>query len=145
MKHFLIAFLVLISNLCYSQKYALIDKNMVTPISYTNTVTATHNHKNLFVVETDKVKQFISEIEKIAVMLTNSNKAMPETFEIMVGKTRFVGLKVPSTKEERLDVVLTTNCDGLKVFMHISDSKTSNARNAYFINTWIKYIRSYIK
>jgi len=145
MKHFLPVFLLLISGICYSQKYVLIDKKMSQPLSYTNTVTLEHSYKNLFAIEKDKIKQFIAEVEKIALLLSDKKKPKPESMDIHVGKTRFAGLKIPLTAEERLDVVLTTDCDGTKVNMHLSDAKLSNANNAFFINTWVKYIKSYVK
>jgi hypothetical protein len=144
MKHLLFAFLLLTSGLCYSQKYVLLDKKMSQPVTYTNTVTLEHSYKNLFAVEKDKVHQFITELEKVSSMLTDK-KSKPESFDLNIGKTRFVGLKIPLAAEERLDVVLTTDCDGTKVNMHLSDAKFSNANNAFFINTWIKYIKGYIK
>ncbi len=145
MKLFLLVFLLLISGIGYSQKYVLIDKRISSPLSYTNAVTVEHSHKNLFPVENTQVRRFISELEKIAEFLTDTKKLKSQAFDYNIGKTRFVGLKVSSLKEERLDVVISTDCDGIKIFMHISDSKTTNARNAYFINTWIKYIKSYAK
>lgn len=145
MKHLLPVLLLLMSSFCYAQKYALIDKNIAQPLSYVNTVTLQHSYNNLFPVEKDKLRQFVTELEKIAAMLTDKKKPFPQSLELYVGKTRFVGLKVPLTVEERFDVVLTSNCEGTKVHMHISDSKISNSRNAFFINTWVKYIKSYMK
>lgn len=145
MKHFLLGLLLLISSFAFSQKYVLIDKNIAQPLSYTNTVTLEHSYKNLFPVEKDKLRQFVIELEKIAAILTDKNKSIPQSLELYVGKTRFVGLKVPLKVEDRFDVVLTSDCDGTKVQMHISDAKISNSRNAFFINTWIKYIKSYMK
>jgi hypothetical protein len=145
MKHFLPVFLLLISASCYSQKYVLIDKKMSQPLTYTNTVTLEHSYKNLFAVEKDKLSQFLAEVEKIAVLLSDKKKSKPEAVNLSVGKTRFAGLKIPLTAEERLDVVLTTDCDGTRVNMHLSDAKISNANNAFFINTWVKYIKSYVK
>jgi len=145
MKHFLFAILLAFTGLSYSQKYVLIDKKMSLPISYTNTVTVEHSYKNLFAVESDKLHKFVAEIEKIAAELTNIKKPLPETFDFNVGKTRFFALKVPLAKESRLDVVLTTDCDGTKITMHLSDAKISNASNAFFINTWAKYIRTSFK
>ena len=123
----------------------LIDKKMAQPLSYTNTVTLEHSYKNLFAVEKDKLPLFVAELEKISAMLSGKTKAKPEGFDLNIGKTRFVGLKIPLTVEERLDVVLTTDCDGTKAAMHLSDAKISNANNAFFINTWVKYIRSFMK
>ena len=145
MKHFLPAILLLISGVCYSQKYALLDKNMAQPVTYSNTVTLENSYKNIFPVEKDKIHQFILELQKIAGMLTDKKKSIPETFDFTVGNTRFVGLKIPLASEERLDVVLTSECNGIKINMHLSDAKTFNANNAFFINTWIKYIKSYVK
>ena len=145
MKHFLTAVLLLISGIGFSQKYVLIDKNISLPLSYTNIVTLEHRHKNLFPVETAQIKKFIAELEKISAFLTDKSKTKPNAFDYNIGQTRFVGLKIGLSKEERLDVVISTNCDGTKIFMHISDSKVSNASNVYFINTWIRYIKSYIK
>ena len=145
MKHLLFIFLLLTSAFCYSQKYVLIDKKMILPLSYTNTVTLEHSYKNLFAVEKDKLHQFISEVEKIAAELSDTKKPLPETLNFNVGKTKFFGLKVPLAKENRLDVVLTTDCDGTKISMHLSDAKISNVNNAFFINTWAKYIRGYVK
>ena len=145
MKHFLPAFFLLISGVCYSQKYVLIDKKISQPVSYTNTVTLEHSYKNLFAVEKDKIHQFTAELEKIAAMLTDKKKPRPEAIDLYVGKTRFIGLKIPLSAEERFDIVLTTDCDGTKVSMHLSDAKISNASNAFFINTWVKYIKGYVK
>ncbi len=143
MKYLLLSFFVLVSSLAYSQKYVLVDKRMSVPVSYTNTVTLEHSYKNLFPVEKDKINQFIAEVEKIGVMLSSKNKVEP--FDLYIGKTRFVGVKIPLVKEERLDVVLTSDIDGTKITMHLSDAKISNASNAYFINTWVKYIKGYLK
>jgi hypothetical protein len=143
MKHFLLGFLLLASGFCYSQKYVLIDKTMIRPLTYTNTVTIENTYKNLFAVERDKLPQFIAELEKIAAQL--KKKPLPETFDINIGKTRIIGLKIPLAAEERMDIVLSTDCDGTKVNMHLSDAKLANASNLYFINTWIKYIKGYRK
>ena len=145
MKYFLPAFLLLLTGFTYSQKYVLIDKTMAQPLAYTNTVTLQHSYKKFFAVERDKLPRFITEVEKILAMLNDKKKAKPESLEFYVGKTRFVGLKVPTKAEERLDVVLSTDCDGTKLYMHLSDSKISNANNVFFINTWLRYIKSYPK
>ena len=139
MKHFLLALLLLASGIGYSQKYVLIDKRMSQPLAYTNTVTLQHSYKDLFAVEKDKLPQFIAELEKIAAML--KKKPLPESFDISIGKTRFIGLKIPLAAEERMDIVLSTDCDGTKVNMHLSDAKIGNSSNLYYINTWIKYIK----
>ncbi|HUS03120.1 MAG TPA: hypothetical protein VMY77_15385 [Chitinophagaceae bacterium] len=141
MKHLLTALFLLLTGFTYSQKYVLIDKSMTQPITYTNSVTLEHSYKKLFAVENDKINQFITEVEKIVALLRDKKKTKPQTLEFYVGKTKFSGLKVPSSGEERLDIVLSTDCNGIKLYMHLSDSKITNAKNAFFINTWVKYIR----
>lgn len=101
----------------------LIDKNMQQPASYSNTVSLEHSHKNLFPVEKDKVGQFTTELEKIVVLLTDKKNSMPESIDFQVGNTRFVGIKIRLAAEERLDLVLTTNAEGTKIHMHVSEKK----------------------
>ncbi len=145
MKYFLIITFLAFTSFSYSQKYVLLDKTMAQPISYTSIITAQHIFKDLFAVEKDKLKQFIIEIEKIAAQLTDTKNALPETINFNVGKTKFFGVKVNNIKESRLDIVLTTNCDGVKVMMHLCNPKISNSSNAYFIKTWVKYIKGYAR
>lgn len=144
MKRFLPVLLLLLSGFGYPQKYILLDKKMSQPVSYTNTVTIEHGYKGFFAVESDKIRQFISEVEKISDLLS-SKQPLPEAIDFSVGKTKFLGVKVSLAKQERLDVVLTTNCDGVKITMHLCDPNISNANNVFFINTWLKYIKSSLK
>jgi hypothetical protein len=139
---YFLLFTIVLTGFSYSQKYVLLDKQMTEPLSYSNSYNTIHSYKNLFPVERENLKQFISELEKLSSKLSDTKKPLPETFNFNVGKTRFFGLRVPNKKENRMDVVLTTDCEGSKISMHISDAKNSNANNAYFINTWIKYIKS---
>lgn len=145
MKYFLPVILLLFTGFTYSHRYVLIDKTMSQPIAYTNNITLHHSYKKLFAVEKDKLPQFIAEVEKVMAMLKDKSKSKPQTMDFNVGKTRFVGLKVPTKTEERLDIVLTSNFDGTKLYMHLSDSKISNANNVFFISTWLKYIKTYAK
>ena len=145
MKHFLYVGFILLSSVCFAQKYVLIDKTMSLPITYSNTITTEHNFKGYFPVEKIKINEFIYEIDKIARLLTDSKTKKPEAFNFNIGSTTFNGLKVPLAVEERLDVTLTTDYGTSKISMHLSDPKISNASNAYFINTWLKYLRSYLK
>lgn len=147
MKIFLYAilFTLTLTGFSYSQKYILLDKKMSQPASYTNVVTMEHSYKDLFPVETDKIHQFIAELEKLGAQLNDPKKLLPESFDFNIGSTHFFGLKVQLAKENRMDIVITTDCDGTKVPMHLSDAKFSNASNAYFINTWVKYIKSSVK
>ena len=144
MKHFLYVVFVLFSSYCSAQKYVLVDKKMSLPVAYTNAVTVEDNFKGYFPIDKNKIKDFITEIEKIANLLSDPKQKKPEKIEFTIGTTTFHGLRVPLSAEERLDVVLTTNHETGKSTMHLSDAKISNANNAFFIHTWLKYLHSYI-
>jgi hypothetical protein len=134
-----------ISGICSAQKYVLIDKKMSVPVSYTDKVTMRDDYKELFAVEKKSITQFLKEIENISKQLVDKKKAKPESFDYKIGITHFHGLKVPLSIEERIDVVLTSDCGDIKTSIHLADAKSSNANNAFFIKTWLKYIRSYVK
>ena len=145
MKYFLYVGFVLLTSVCSAQKYVLIDKSMILPVTYSNTITTEDNFKGYFPVEKIKIDEFITEIDKIARLLADNSTKKPEAFNFNIGSTTFNGLKVPLAKEERLDVTLTTDYGTTQISMHLSDPKISNASNAYFINTWLKYLRSHLK
>jgi hypothetical protein len=145
MKHFLLIFFTLLSTVCFAQKYALIDKQMSLPIIYANTLTVQDHYKGYFPIEKEKLNEFVTEIEKIAKLINDKKGPKPEALDFNVGHTTFHGLRVPLATEERMDIVLTTDYGALKTTMHLSDAKITNAQNAFFINTWLKYLHSYIK
>jgi hypothetical protein len=145
MKHFLLIVFILINTVCTAQKYALVDKQLSLPVIYANTITIQDNYKGYFPIEKNKLNEFITEVQKIANLLSDPKKPKPETIDLNVGNTTFYGLKVPLATEERMDIILTTDYGVSKTTMHLSDAKLSNAKNAFFINTWLKYLRSYIK
>ncbi|MEP6595949.1 MAG: hypothetical protein ABJA71_08370 [Ginsengibacter sp.] len=145
MKHFLLIVFIFISTVCFAQKYALVDKQMSLPVTYANTITVQDNYKGYFPIEKNKLIEFISEVEKIARLLSDPKKPKPETVNFNVGSTTFHGLRVPLATEERMDIVITTDYGVSKTNMHLSDAKISNTKNAFYITTWLKYLRSYIK
>ncbi len=144
MKYFLLLGFIFISTICTAQKYVLIDKRMNLPLAYTDNVTVEHNYKGYFAVEKTQVKHLIAEVEKIAQKLKPGQK-VDDSFNFKVGNTSFVGLRIPLARDERYDVVLSTDCGELKSFMHLSDAKITNASNAYYINTWLKYLKNNLK
>ena len=128
----------------FSQKYVLLDKKMSMPVTYADNITAEQHYKGIFPVEKSNLKRFVAEVEKISKLLISKN-TMPQTIDFAVGSTTFHGLKVSLKAEDRMDVVVTTNCSNSNITMHLADAKNSNANNAFYINTWLKYIKGYIK
>jgi hypothetical protein len=144
MKYYLLAIIFLVSVNCKAQKYALLDQHIAQPITYANTVTTTDKFNDLFPVEKKNMKQFVDVLKEIDSKLSSKGN-MGEAKQYEVGCAKFVGRTVSLASQERLDYVLTSTCDNIKISMHLCDPKISNASNAYFIKTWIKYIESNYK
>ena len=117
---------------------------MALPVSYVDKVTTEHSYRGLFPVDNNFVKKFVQEIEKISKQISGK-LVRPDSFLFAVGCITFRGIKVSLKEEDRLDVVLLSNCGNNKISMHLADAKSSNSQNAFFINTWIKYIKSSLK
>jgi hypothetical protein len=143
MKFFLLSFIFLASVNCKAQKYALLDEHLAQPVTYANAVTSTDKFNDRFPVEKKMLEQFITVLREIDNKLS-SKKPFGEAKQYEVGCSKFSGITVPHGSEIRLDYVLTSNCDNVKISMHLCDAKISNASNSYFIKTWIKYIQSYL-
>ena len=144
MKSLLLFFILAGSANCNAQKYALLDEHLGQPVTYTDKVTTNDKFHDLFPVEKKLLPQFIKVLEEIQNKLS-SKGAFGEAKKFEVGCAKFTGLNVRLAKEERLDYVLTSTCDNVKISMHLCDAKISNASNLYFIKTWIKYIQSNLK
>jgi len=144
MKSIFYVMLVLCSTFCSAQKYILVDKKMSLPVTYANTLSVQDNYHGYFPIEKSKIKEFLAEVEKIAKLLGDPKGKKPEKFHYLVGSTIFHGIRVALSTEERLDVVLTTNYGPAVSTLHLCDAKISNANNVFYINTWLKYLHSYI-
>lgn len=145
MKYFIFTILLLYFQHCPAQKYALIDKQMSLPVIFTNTVTVQNNYAGYFAVEKDKLQQFIIAVEKIAQQISDSkkSKSKPKPFKFTLANITFTGVNISLKDEERLDVMIVSTAGATKSTMHLCDAKLNNSNNAFFVNTWAKYIRDY--
>jgi len=145
MKHFLLLLLFFIAaGTLPAQKYILLDTRIAMPVQSTNSITAADKYNGYFPIEKKNINQFIKALQEISSKLS-ATEAMGEPKQYEIGCVKFIGVAVPTAKEQRLDYVLTSDCDNLKISMHLCNAKISNASNAYFINTWIKYIKNGIR
>lgn len=124
-----------------AQKYALLDKQLAKPITYTDHVTQNDKFNKLFPVEKKLLPKFIAALEEIVGKLS-SEGPIGEVKQYRIGCTTFKGLSVSSESGDKLDYVITSKCDNVIISMHLSDAHSSNSNNAFFIKTWIKYISS---
>ena len=145
MKYFLLFALSMATLHIQAQKYLLLDTRIARPVTYSNKITSADKFHQLFPVEKKSVKQFVSALEEISKELSAADGHIRKVKQYRMGCVVFTGLAVPIAKEERLDYVITSECDGVKISMHLSNAKLKNARTAYFIKTWIKYIKASMK
>jgi hypothetical protein len=144
MKYFFIVVLICASSVGKAQKYVLFDEAIAQPAVYTNHLSEMEKYKKFFPVPLKDVPQFLDVLQEIANRLSE-NKVTGPAKNYKVGCAQFIGKVFPLSVGERIDYVLTSDCDGVKVTMHLCDAKLSNANNAYFVKTWIKYIQSSLK
>lgn len=129
---------------CHAQKYILLDKAISQPAFYSNTILVSEKFKGFFPVEKKDLPKFVSALEEISRGLS-SKSPIVKAKNYKIGCTEFRGVTIPLDSGERQDYVLTSTCDNIKITMHLCDAKLSNDDNAYFIDTWIKYIKKAIK
>ena len=127
-----------------AQKYALLDVHLAEPIKYSDTVTSGDKFNDLFPVEKKMLPRFIKVLEEIEKKLS-SKEPFGEARQYEMGCINFRGIIVSLAAGERLDYVVTSMCDNVRISMHLCDAKLSNSSNAFFIKTWVKYIEGYAK
>ena len=143
MKYFFILFFIRVSFAAKAQKYVLLDETISQPAVYTNHLDQMEQHKRFFPVEVKYLPRFLEALQKILNDLNEKKIAAVNNYS--AGCAHFSGRVFPLASGGRIDYVLTADCEGAKVVMHLCDAKLTNANNAYFIKTWIKYIRSNMK
>ena len=144
MKYFLILVFICSASITKAQKYILLDETISQPAIYTNHLSEMEKYNKFFPVEVKYLPQFLEVLQKILNRLGEKN-ITGSTKNYKVGCAQFSSRVFPLSSGERLDYILTSNCEGVIVTMHLCDAKLTNSNNAYFVMTWIKYIRSNIK
>ena len=140
----LLLFLFSFAAITKAQKYVLLDQHMAEPVKYSNTITSTDKFNDLFPVEKKLVPEFLKALEEIENKLS-SKPPFGKIKDYEIGCIRFTGRAIMLAAGERIDYVITSSCEDVRISMHLSDAKLSNKGNAFFIKTWIQYIKSYVK
>ena len=144
MKYLFIVVLISAAFVSKAQKYVLLDESISQPAVYTDHLSELNKYKKFFPIEVKDLPRFVSVLQQIVQRL-KEKKLTNEVRNYTVGCAQFTGKAFPLASGERIDYVLTSTCDGKKVTMHLCDAKLSNANNAYFVETWIKYIQNNVK
>jgi len=140
----LLLFLFSFAAVTKAQKYVLLDQHMAEPVKYSNTITSADKFNDLFPVEKKLVPEFLKALEEIENKLS-SKPPFGKIKDYEIGCIRFTGRAIMLAAGERIDYVITSSCEDVRISMHLSDAKLSNKGNAFFIKTWIQYIKSYVK
>ena len=144
MKYFLLLTILCVSLATHAQKYILLDEAIAQPAVYTNHLTDLEKYKKFFPVEVKELPQFLEVLQKIDDLLNGKNNNTA-AINFKAGCADFKGRAFKLASGTRFDYILTADCEGFKKMMHLCDAKLTNANNAYFIRTWIKYIKSNMK
>ena len=140
----LLLFLFSFAAITKAQKYVLLDQHMAEPVKYSNTITSADKFNDLFPVEKKLVPEFLKALEEIENKLS-SKPPFGKIKDYEIGCIRFTGRAIMLAAGERIDYVITSSCEDVRISMHLSDAKLSNKGNSFFIKTWIQYIKSYVK
>jgi hypothetical protein len=122
-----------------SQKYALLDMQLSRPVKYADTITTEDGFNKYFPIEKQKLPEFLKVLKEIGKRLAAMNEP-GKARQYQVGCARFTGMILDLDSDKRLDYVITSNCENMNISMHLCDAKIPNADNAFFIQTWMKYI-----
>jgi len=139
MKYIFFILLFFSTAVSKAQKIALLDEHFTEPVRYTNTVTSADKFNHLFPVEKKELPAFIKILTQIEKKLS-SNKPIEKVEQYELGCIKFSGSLLSLASGQRVDYVITSTCENVRISMHLCNGRNSNATNAFFINTWIKYI-----
>ncbi len=139
MKYILLVLFTCAFGNSQAQEFALLDIHLASPIKYSNTVTSNDKFNSLFPVAKKMLPEFINALKEIDKKLSGK-EPIKVLKQYEMGCIKFTGVVVPLTTGERIDYVITSNCDNVKIAMHLCNAKLANTTNAFFVRTFIKYI-----
>ncbi|HVZ95519.1 MAG TPA: hypothetical protein VG847_01490 [Chitinophagaceae bacterium] len=139
MKYLTGILLLFIASAIHAQKYALLDEHFAQPISYSEKVTAADKFNGLFPVEKKYLPEFLKALKEINSQLS-SKPPFGKVKDYEMGGIKFTGRLTTSSGSERIDYVVTSYYDNIRISMHLCDAKRSIANNAFYVKVWIKYI-----
>lgn len=143
MKKFLFIIFLATAFQCQAQKYILLDTKLSESPFYSDNITPRVKIKGFFPVEKKELSKFLEILENISKELTSKNH--PKARDYSMGCIYFRGITLNPSNGQSLDYTITSSCEGINITMHLCDGKLSKNDNAYFVNTWIKYIKAGIK
>src|SRR5690242_13791507 len=117
-----------------AQNYMLLDESISQPAIYTNHLNEMAKYKKYFPVPVEDLPKFLNVLQQIANWLSEPNVTGPVK-NYKIGCVQFTGKVFPLSSGERIDYVLSSNCEDITVKMHLCDAKLSNSDNAYFVKT----------
>jgi hypothetical protein len=144
MKYLIWVSLLFIANAIYAQKYALLDEHFTHPVRYSERVTSADKFNDLFPVERKFLPEFLKALKEIDKKLS-SKPPFGKVKDYEMGCIKFVGRVTTSSGIERIDYVITSYCDDVRISLHLCDAKRTPGNNAFFVKVLIKYIEENIK
>ena len=123
------------------KKYALLDKSMMKPVTYTTHYTTLDKNEGLFPIEKKHLNEFVKVLEIIAADLENPNR-LKQARQFKIGCINFNGKLLALDRGDKLDYVISSTCAGFDVKVHLCDFNLTPENNLYFVKTWIKYIKA---
>ncbi len=144
MKYILLFIFLCTATIATAQKFVLLDQRMAEPVKYVNKVTSADKFNKFFPVEKKLLPEFLKTLAEIENKLLSA-PPFGKIAEYKMGCIQFTGRVITLASGERIDYVISSSCDDVNIFMHLSDAKLSNKANAFFIKTWISYIENNVK
>jgi len=127
-----------------AQRYALLDEHFIHPVRYVDQVTASDRFNDLFPVEKQALPAFLKALQEIDAQLS----ALPlrgKLTNYSMGCLQFTGRLTTVAGRERIDYVVTSTCDSVRISLHLCDAKVTPARNAFYVRVLIRYIEENIR
>lgn len=137
MKHILMIAL-LFPVFCFSQKIALIDRQLQAPISYVNDVSMKNIEKGSFLIYEKDMDEVIKNIETLRAIIDSKKGIDSKMKSFIIGNTYFTA----SGKNKNYDIVIDTKSNKMGAYFTLASKKKSNEENIAKIDRFLSYLRA---
>lgn len=142
MKRLLLLFFLFLSLNSFSQRYAIIDRKLKTPLQFVDNIPKGQLDNGFFAVEKQNIGALIAKLDSLSARLRNVVREKYDEDKIIIGTTVLSIKVIKQTFGDRLNISLSTDTDdGYDKSFYIVDAKLTNNDNARYLNRLINYLK----
>lgn len=134
----ILLFSFLLPVFCFSQKIALIDRQLQKPVTYVDNISMKNIEQGSFLIYEKDMEDVIKNIEALRTVIDSKDRIDAKMKSFITGNTYFTA----SGRSNNYDIVIDTKSNKMGAYFVLSSKKKSNEENLAQIDRFLTYLKT---